>query len=198
MSVPDPAAYERVLTELRRVGMKVWESNGHARAQCPVHGSRGLTLAIRPPKKPPGTPEITCFAGCEDTEVLAELGMTLRDLYLFDPSQPRPPARPRPPTSPWDLVRDPEHLANRIQETETQENDPTYWDRRADELAAAHAHMTDFPGMDPDAEPYDDAAWLAGISPAVKRSIDPKQWRRVEAQIMACRNKARFLRMYPS
>ena len=50
------------------------------RAKCPVHKSKGLTLALKAGKE---RLHITCHAGCESDDVLATLGLTWRDaLYV--------------------------------------------------------------------------------------------------------------------
>lgn len=100
------SAYERVTDALRDGGMRVTESPAGARSQCPVHGSRGLTLAVRPnPKNPAGPLHVTCFAGCDIEAVLAELGLSLRDLYDGDDRQhsSTPPRSWRKP-NPWDAL----------------------------------------------------------------------------------------------
>jgi hypothetical protein len=47
------------------------------RARCPVHKSRGLTLAIR--AEDDGT-HVYCHAGCSDDDVLAAVGLSWKDL----------------------------------------------------------------------------------------------------------------------
>jgi hypothetical protein len=48
------------------------------RARCPVHKSRGSTLAIYPDEDKTG---IHCFAGCRNDDILAAVGLTFKDLY---------------------------------------------------------------------------------------------------------------------
>jgi len=48
------------------------------RAQCPVHGSRGGTLAVKLSRD--GSVLLTCFAGCDRTEVLRSVGLGWADL----------------------------------------------------------------------------------------------------------------------
>jgi len=106
-------AYENVTDALRSAGMKVAEGPNGARSQCPAHGSRGLSLAVRPnPRNPDGPLHVTCFAGCETEEVLTALGLALRDLYDGDRQHAGVPRERRKP-SPWDLLGDPEHFAGR-------------------------------------------------------------------------------------
>lgn len=54
---------------------------GPLRAKCPVHHSKGYTLAFRN-----GTDNvmITCFAGCDRHEILAAVGLTWRHTYFSD------------------------------------------------------------------------------------------------------------------
>lgn len=193
MSVQESPAYDRVTDALRAAGLRVTVFGQSTRAQCPHHQSRGLTLAISPSRE--GV-LVHCFAGCEPDEVLAELGLTLRDLFDADRPDDWKPAPVRQ-ASPWDRIPNPEHFADRAIQQTAIENDPAYWDRMADELEAALPRPGDFPGTNPHAAtPYDDAAWLAGRSPAVRPRTIPGQVRRVQAQTQACRNKAAFLRTY--
>lgn len=198
MSVQESPAYDRVTDALRSAGLRVTVFGQSTRAQCPHHQSRGLTLSITPDARyrDGGPLAIFCHAGCDTADVLAELGLTLRDLYDGD----RPPDwKPAPvrQASPWDRIPDPEHFADRAIQQTAIENDPAYWERMADELEAALPRPGDFPGTNPHAaQQYDDAAWLAGRSPTVRPRTIPGQVRRVQAQIQACRNKAEFLRMY--
>ncbi len=76
------SAYERILDALRDHGNTVVTSGRRAKAQCPAHDDRKPSLSIA------GTESrvlVHCHAGCDITDVLAELGLTLRDLY----DQPR-------------------------------------------------------------------------------------------------------------
>lgn len=92
-------AYARILDTLRAAGARVVERNGTARAQCPVHESRGLTLAIRDRD---GKASVHCFAGCADTDVLAEIGLAVRDLFDAPGSPSSTVERVEPPLTLWD------------------------------------------------------------------------------------------------
>jgi hypothetical protein len=63
------------LLHARRCGQGRW------RAQCPVHGSRGLTLALYAGKD---RTHLTCFVGCHSDDVLATLGLTWKDTLYDD------------------------------------------------------------------------------------------------------------------
>lgn len=122
-------AYESVTDALRTAGMKVTESPAGARSQCPSHGSRSLSLAVRlNPKNPDGPLHVTCFAGCDTEDVLTVLGLGFRDLYddSGSPVANATPRRPRPKPSPWDLIGDPEHFASRCLQQQELEADPSY------------------------------------------------------------------------
>jgi hypothetical protein len=114
------SAYDRIIGALHGAGMKVAGREPKARAQCPVHHSRGLSLSVR---RFNDRAVVHCFAGCEDVDVLAELGLEVRD--LFDGPPPpgyTPPARREP--TPWEAamadlgIRNPppfEHVLHRMQ-----------------------------------------------------------------------------------
>lgn len=93
-------AYDRILDALEHEGMQVRRSGQRARAQCPVHGSRGLTLSI---SNNTDRAFVHCFAGCADVDVLAALGLTVRDLFdqERDPDE-YVPLKPKPVPTAWD------------------------------------------------------------------------------------------------
>lgn len=96
-------AFDRVLGAVEAAGCRVQRTGRGARAQCPAHGSRGLSLSIRDLD---GRAAVTCFAGCEDTEVLAEVGLAVRDLFDTPRAEGYRPTPPRRMT-PWDqMMRD--------------------------------------------------------------------------------------------
>ncbi|MEU4287803.1 hypothetical protein AB0E63_06240 [Kribbella sp. NPDC026596] len=141
-------AYDNVVDALRTAGLKVTESANGARSQCPAHGSRGLTLAVRNnPRNPDGPLHVTCFAGCETEEVLAGLGLGFRDLYdgtVHRRGQSTPRERRMP--SPWDLIPDPDHFASRCLQQEQLEADPTYQQHLRDLAEWAKPRSGDFVG----------------------------------------------------
>ena len=57
--------------------------HGKWRAKCPVHRSKGLTLAIY---SDPDRVGLHCHAGCSKDDVLAALGLTWKDT-LYQPRQ---------------------------------------------------------------------------------------------------------------
>ena len=74
----EATAFERLVDKLRGHGT-VTETNGTARAKCPAHnGNSSTSLAIRPID---GSVLIYCHAGCETVDVLAALGLQMRDLF---------------------------------------------------------------------------------------------------------------------
>lgn len=97
---PYGSAYERVLAALGTAGCRVLRSGDRARAQCPSHHSRRLSLAVH---NGDGRAHLTCYAGCDDEAVLDAIGLDVRDLFDAD----APPAyRYIAPTTiertPWD------------------------------------------------------------------------------------------------
>lgn len=124
------AAVERVLAALDTAGCRTYSRSGKHRAQCPVHKSRGLTLSIRQGHK---GAMITCFAGCELTELASALELTMREFFDADlPPGYTPP--PRRVATPWDVITQGpgvDHLLHRIAQNAAAEGNPEYWDRRA-------------------------------------------------------------------
>jgi putative DNA primase/helicase len=76
--------------------------NGQWRARCPVHGSRGGTLAIR--EEPDGRLLIHCHAGCATSDVLAKVGSDWEDLFPERLSDERLP-RVRKPWKSSDVIQ---------------------------------------------------------------------------------------------
>jgi hypothetical protein len=63
---------------------EVFKARGHGkyrRAKCPVHSSGGLTLSIYEGKN---FVNITCHAGCKYEDIVAAVGLKIRDLALRD------------------------------------------------------------------------------------------------------------------
>jgi hypothetical protein len=117
------SAYDLVTDALRTVGMRMTDTSAGARSQCPAHGSRGYSLAVRPnPKTPAGPLQLTCFAGCETEEVLTSVGLTLRDLYDDTTARSWTPPRVRSKPNPFtELIPDPEHFCSRAVQQEALE-----------------------------------------------------------------------------
>jgi hypothetical protein len=146
------SAYDNVTDALRTAGMKLTESSNGARSQCPSHGSRGLTLAVREnPRNPDGPLHVTCFAGCETEDVLTALSLGFRDLYdgtvhrreQFAPSQRRKP-------SPWDVITDLEHFCNRAMRQQELEVSPEYHQHLANLAEWAKPRPGDYVGLSGD------------------------------------------------
>ncbi len=74
---------ERLLGRLEKV-----RANGRDRwmACCPAHGDGSPSLSIREAED--GRVLIHCFAGCEASDVVAAVGLTLADLFPKGPSRP--------------------------------------------------------------------------------------------------------------
>lgn len=78
--VPDQAI-DRVLDALRAQGGRLHESaqtRGRWVAQCPAHEDNQPSLSIRQVE---GQALLRCHAGCDTPDVVAELGLTMRDLF---------------------------------------------------------------------------------------------------------------------
>jgi hypothetical protein len=101
-AAPAGGAFERITDLLRAEGKVVRVTGNTARAQCPGHdpsSPSSLTIYRRP-----GRAKIVCWVVCEDTDVLAALGLGVPDLFdeprlspIAGKLRPRPfkPARPR-------------------------------------------------------------------------------------------------------
>lgn len=114
--------YEKVIDALAAHGVQVRDQGTTARAQCPSHGSKGLTLAVRAGTTDDGREKaiVTCFAGCETTDILDVIGLTLGDLYepKTGPREYVPLKITRPTfalgaAGTWDLEELGNHMANR-------------------------------------------------------------------------------------
>lgn len=79
-------------TLLHRCGVKA-KSNGTGQwsCKCPAHPDRSPSLTIK--QTSDGTILIHCFAGCEPNDILAAVGLNIRDLFpkaLADRYEPKP------------------------------------------------------------------------------------------------------------
>lgn len=98
-------AYELVRDRVTTLTGSGREYGGRLMARCPVHSDRSPSLSIRPV---PGRVLVTCFGACRTEDVVAALGLTMKD--LFDPSEERwhrpcLPARAVEPADPsWSYV----------------------------------------------------------------------------------------------
>jgi len=82
----------------RLAGVRV---TGPARwiSRCPAHEDRSPSLAVR--EMPDGTVLLKCFAGCGAAEVVAAVGLELRDLFPALPAD-----HSRKPSRAWLDARD--------------------------------------------------------------------------------------------
>ncbi|MEJ7707704.1 MAG: hypothetical protein WKF82_10860 [Nocardioidaceae bacterium] len=136
-------AYDRLIVALVAVVKVSHNRDGSARAQCPGHQSRGLSLLVSRRDDGAG---VYCFAGCETVDVLAAVGLGMRDLFDDSGDDWKRPAgwAPRPPPNP---LGDPEHRCDRAEQQTRLDADPAWVARRATELAAAtEARPGDFEG----------------------------------------------------
>jgi hypothetical protein len=113
--------YERVIDALA-AHVQVRDQGSNARAQCPAHESRGLTLAVRAGTTDDGRDKatVTCFASCETTDILAVIGLTLGDLYEpktgpreYVPLKITRPTHDLGKAGVWDREELANHMANR-------------------------------------------------------------------------------------
>ena len=120
MSTP----YERVIDALA-AHVQVRDQGTTARAQCPAHGSRGLTIAVRAGTTDDGRDKatVTCFGGCETADILTAIGMQVRELYepKAGPREYVPMKRPTfdlGKAGVWDRAELADHLAARCEQQE--------------------------------------------------------------------------------
>lgn len=166
-------AYDKVVDALREAGLKVTENSAGARSQCPSHGSHGLTLSIRQPKMEGDPVRLTCFASCDARDVLAEIGLRLKDLYPPKDRRDWTPSKPRRIPTPFEeRIPDPDHFMHRAAREQALEATPAYWDLRAEQLAQGLPRPGDFPGRNPSANRVE----------------------ALNAAILACKQKADLLR----
>jgi hypothetical protein len=138
------SAYDRVLDAVRSAGLRTFEASTGARAQCPGHQSRGLSLSLRPAKEEDGPVGLKCFANCEAVDVLAAIGLTLKDLYEPRDPRDRTPPRPRRKPTPYEKeIPNAEHFCDRAQKEQALESFPAYWEMRAEQLAGGLPRPTD-------------------------------------------------------
>lgn len=74
-----PDTYQNVIDRLHNLNKQTRSSrDGHTIAQCPAHSDKTPSLSIT---REPDRTLLHCFAGCETSEILKQLGMTERDLF---------------------------------------------------------------------------------------------------------------------
>lgn len=81
-------AYERVIRLLREQGCKVVERGGNrASATCPHHEDHNPSMGVTDRGD---RVLIACMAGCDTRDIVADLGITLADLFNEPPTYDRP------------------------------------------------------------------------------------------------------------
>jgi hypothetical protein len=153
-------AYERVKSALEEQGRWVRDHGSVLQSECPSHedSEPSLTIYAKPQRI-----RIRCWAGCDDVDVLAALGLGVRDVFdsprattgrsVIDPRIQARIERRRGMTpvqrATDDLLQLPdlaERLVHSIARIEKQQSGTDYWLRRADEWLAAQPRVGDFPG----------------------------------------------------
>lgn len=121
------SAFDALCDSLDRVRVR----GNSASARCPSHEDRSASLSLA--RKNDRT-LLHCFAGCTPEEVLAAVGMNLRDLFDDTDGYRREytPMRPKPD---HELIPSVEHLLDRMARQHGIESTPGYWLRRADDFA---------------------------------------------------------------
>jgi len=121
------SAYDDLCGSLDRVR----QHGNTAMARCPSHddGSASLSLSRKQDRT-----LIHCFAGCTADEVLAAVGMNLRDLF-DDTEGYRREYTPMRPRQDHELIPSMDHLLDRMARQIGLESTPGYWLRRADDFA---------------------------------------------------------------
>jgi hypothetical protein len=90
---------DRLLPRLERVTAR---GPGRTIARCPAHDDRTPSLDIL--ELDDGTLLLKCHAGCSVSEIVAAVGLDLRDLFPPKPIS-RPPLRPHERWVPMDVLR---------------------------------------------------------------------------------------------
>ncbi len=81
MNPDDLAAYNTVKDALQAHGYRVKETGqGTAQAQCPAHDDNNPSLSIGPRRDGKGI-VLHCHAGCDNRDIVAEIGLTMSDLF---------------------------------------------------------------------------------------------------------------------
>ena len=73
---------DRVRDALHAAGKQTRVSGGQTMAQCPAHEDRNPSLSVR--ESSDGTVLLYCFAGCENVDVVAALGLRMNDLFATE------------------------------------------------------------------------------------------------------------------
>jgi len=72
------SGFDNIINALELLDCNPRVTGDKARAQCPVHGSKGGTLSV---KRDGDGGVFYCFAGCEAEDVRLELGLTWDEIY---------------------------------------------------------------------------------------------------------------------
>lgn len=77
---PREDSWDRIVKELERLDCRVKErSDGQATSNCPNHDDRHPSLSLS--RGDDGRVLLHCHAGCEPEDVVAALGLELKDLF---------------------------------------------------------------------------------------------------------------------
>lgn len=129
------AGFDRVVAALEEGGWIVGTpSDDRASARCPAHDDQQASLGI---VDTGSRAWVTCFAGCEWTEVLDALGLVEADLLDQPRSQPRP-LRPYREERRWRLV------CERAEQQARIEARPEFWLGRAKEFDAVGSESAEW------------------------------------------------------
>lgn len=71
--------FERVRDALAQGGYQPRQAQGGTMARCPAHDDRNPSLSVREAAE--GRVLLYCFAGCQTVDVVAALGLSMRDLF---------------------------------------------------------------------------------------------------------------------
>lgn len=74
----DVSAFDRILDAAAAKGLTVTQLEGRAMVQCPAHNDGRPSLSVRPIE---GSVLVYCMAGCQTSDVVDALGMSMSDLF---------------------------------------------------------------------------------------------------------------------
>jgi hypothetical protein len=116
-SLPEPAAVDRssfvrVADALASAGLVSTSRADQLYARCPAHDDGHASLSVTwrvDDRTGAGRTFVRCHTGCDVSDVVEALGLTLSDLYDTPPARPADPTRPRwtPPARPRRAVQPP-------------------------------------------------------------------------------------------
>ena len=79
MTAASTPPLDRVIAALRRHGFEVRSASGGLSCRCPAHADSHASLSLGIGED--GRVLLFCHAGCATTDVLAAVGLQLRDLF---------------------------------------------------------------------------------------------------------------------